>query len=139
MNKDVCEISLIEALSFCGVRELPAKDKGNSVWIKSLALAMKSDGTKSYVAMVRDKDGKPKIIKDFGTTASIVKVDSYYPYLYLDANDIPHFAPKDKQAMVDYLSKFYPGRDFSAVPVKELNKEIVNLSVQMILKKEGMR
>lgn len=129
------EMSLMEALSYCGVKELPEEDKGENVWIKSIALVSKRDGSRSYVATVKDKDGYPRIIKDFGTIAAIASIDKHYPYLYLDANDVPKFNKNEKQERIDWLRIYYPEKDFSEATMKELNRAVINVSIQEVLKR----
>lgn len=129
------EMSLIEALSYCGVKELPEEDKKENVWIKSIALVSKKDGSQAYVATVKDKEGNPRIIKDFGSIAAISSIDKHYPYLYLDAKDVPQFKTKEKQERIDWLKIYYPERDFSEAGLKELNRAVINVSIQEVLKR----
>ena len=89
MIKNIKERTLVEALSFCGVRELPEELKGKEVWIKAIGLVSKVDGSQSYVYLERGELGASNIKKDFGTLSPIVKIDKIYPYLYLSGSSYP--------------------------------------------------
>lgn len=125
------EKSLIDALSWASLRELPEKDKGEEVYILALALVSKKDGSKSYVALKKDKNGEDKIVKDFGTTAMIVKVDEVYPYILLDASYVPQFNDKKKEERIKWLTLTDPeGGNYEDMSLKELNKAILNRAIQ---------
>ena len=66
--------SLVSALSWAGLTELPPKDTKENVYVRALALVAKTDGTESYVALVKDRTGEDKIVKDFGSIYPIAKV-----------------------------------------------------------------
>ncbi len=123
--------SLIECLSFCGVREVPPKDDGENVWIKAIAKVAKVDFTENYVAVAKGKDGEDRIIKDFGNTSAIARVLEYYPYLYLDARFVPKFHDeKKKDEKIKWLAIRQPDVDFSKFTLKELNKAVINQAIQ---------
>lgn len=123
--------SLIAALNWACVRELPPVDDKENVWIFALALVAKKDGSKGYVALTKDKNGESRIVKDFGSTSMIVKVEEIYPYLYLDPTYIPQFGDKKKEERVKWLKLTDPdGGDYDAMSLKELNKAILNRAIQ---------
>lgn len=129
------EKSLIDALSWASLRELPEKDKGEDVYILALALVSKKDGSKAYVATKKTKDGTDKIVKDFGSTAMIVKVEEVYPYLLLDASYIPQFNDKKKEERIKWLTLTdTEGGNYEDMSLKELNKAILNRAIQCHLK-----
>ena len=124
------EQSLIDALSYCGLRELPEKDDKESVWIYALAKVQKADGSISYVLMTKDSDANDKIKKDFGNVAIIRKILEVYPYAYLKQGYMPKFKTQGKEERVKYLSRLNDGTDWSAMTVKQLDKKILALSIQ---------
>lgn len=126
--------SLIKALSYCSLRELPEPDNGEDVWIKALALVMKSDGSDYFVNVVKDAETLENIIKcDFGPTGAIVKYKEFYPYLYLSPEYTPKLADKSKDAKVEYLSKIFPHKNWSKCTVKELQNAIIGSAITMQL------
>ena len=42
------EQSLISALRYARLREMPLKDEGKNVWIMAIVAVTKTDGTKNY-------------------------------------------------------------------------------------------
>lgn len=127
--------SLVDAMAWAGVRELPEVHDGVNVYIKALALVAKRDGSTSYVAICKDKNGEDKIIKDFGSVSQIVEVLEIRPYLYLDSSYIPDFTTKKKEERIKYLSIANPdGGNYEEMSIKELNKAIVNLAIQKQIK-----
>lgn len=133
MEKNL-EKSLIDALSYCDLRDLPKKDEEEFVWLKSLALVSKSDGTKSYALSIKDKDGNPKIVKDFGTVSAIRQVVEYYPFCMLDASFVPSFKTRAKDERIAWLERFNEEGNFAEMSVKELDKKILNVAIQHALK-----
>ena len=73
------EESLIDALSYCDLRDLPEIEDGENVWIRAIAKIAKSDGIEYYAYVEKDKNLNNRIVKDFGSMSSIVKVLEYYP------------------------------------------------------------
>lgn len=123
--------SLIKALSYCSLRELPKLDNGEDVWIKALALVTKTDGCDYFVAL--EKDAKTlvnRVKKDFGGTGAIVEYKETYPYLYLSSEYMPKFQDKTKDARIKYLSGINPNVNWSKYSLKELNDEIIGLAIQ---------
>ena len=132
MEKNL-EKSLIDALSYCDLRDLPKKDDKEFVWLKSLALVSKSDGTKSYVLAIKDKDGNPKIVKDFGTVSAIRKVIEYYPFCMLDASFVPVFKTRAKDERIAWLERMGEKGNFSEMSAKELDRKVLNVVIQQVL------
>ena len=127
--------TLIDALSWAGLRELPEVYDGENIYIKSLALVSKRDGTTSYVATCKDILGADKIVKDFGTVSPIVEVKEVRPYLYLDASYVPEFATKKKEDRIKWLEIAAPHmKNLDAMSFKELNNAIINIAIQKQIK-----
>lgn len=123
--------SLIKALSYCSLRDLPELDRGDDVWIKALALVTKTDGSNCYVAIEKDpKTLKNRVKKDFGYTGAIVEYNEFYPYLYLSQEYMPKFNDKTKEARVKYLTSINPNISWSQYSLKELNDTILGMAIE---------
>ena len=103
MAKNIKDETLVDALSFCGVKELPEELKGKEVWIKAIALVTKRDGGQSYVAVERGTDGDKKIVRDFGSLSPVAKIEKMYPYMYLSETDVPKFTKDAKDEKIAWL------------------------------------
>lgn len=125
--------SLVEALSYCHLSELPPEDNNEFIWAKSLALVGKSDGSFSYVLMVKDRNGGNKIIKDFGTISAIVEVKRIYPIVVLDERFIPVFDGRGKEERLSWLRR-RGVKDIEGLTTKELDKMIINEATQDALR-----
>lgn len=130
MAKDILRESLIDALSWASLRELPEKDNGENIWIRALALVSKRDGSKAYVALVKGKDGEDRIIRDFGSVSMIVKIEEIYAFEYLDSSYIPTFDSKKKEDKIKWLSMQRPEVNYEDMSAKELNKAILHVAMQ---------
>lgn len=130
MAKDILRESLINALSWASLRELPQKDNGENIWIKALALVSKRDGSKAYVALMKGKNGEDRLIKDFGTVSQIVKIEEVYAYSYLDSSYLPQFDSKKREDKIKWLSLQRPDVDYESMTAKELNKAILHVAMQ---------
>lgn len=131
------EESLIDALSYCGLRDLPEPWDRENIWVKTLAKLVKSDGVEYYAYVEKNNEGEDSIKKVFGGVASIVKVLEYYPFSYLKAEFVPVFEDKkDKQARIDYLQKNSYNTDYSKYSLKALNREIINGAIRRQLASE---
>lgn len=122
--------SLIDALSYCSLRELPQADDGEGYWLEALAKVAKRDGTHSYVYVERDIDTlEPTIRKDFGTISGIAFVEEYYPYEYLREEFKTKLA--NKEAKVEYLSKIDKdnAKTYAKMSVKKLDDEITRRDI----------
>lgn len=135
MGKYILRESLIEALQYCSVRELPKEDTGEHVYIKAIGLAAKRDGTRGYVSIVKDIDGNDEIEKDFGTTATIVKIEKVYPVVYLDGSYMPNFGSKrSKEEKINWLKVTRPERDYEKMSARELDKAVLAEAIQLHLR-----
>lgn len=126
--------SLIKALSYCSLRELPDADSGEDVWIKALALVTKTNGCDYFVAL--EKDAKTlvnRVKKDFGDTGAIVEYKEIYPYLYLSSEYMPKFQDKTKDARIKYLSGINPNVNWSKLSLKELNDAVIGVAISLQL------
>lgn len=130
MAKDILRESLIDALSWASLRELPEKDNGENIWIRALALVSKRDGSKAYVALVKGKDGEDRIIRDFGSVSIIVKIEEIYAFEYLDSSYLPTFDSKKKEDKIKWLSMQRPEVNYEEMSSKELNKAILHVAMQ---------
>lgn len=137
MVKDIKNESLIKALSYFLLKDLPDVDDGENIWIKSLALVRKCDGSESYVYVLKDKKSlENKIAKDFGNVAQISEVVEYYPFCYLKSGYIPTFNGKKKEDRIKYLMTYDCTKDYSAMTLKELDREIIRVGVEKQLNNE---
>lgn len=132
--ENIKEESLVNALAYCDLRDLPKEWDGENVYLKALALVAKSDGSKSYAFVQKYIDGKDRIIKDFGRIASIKSIEKVYPYLYLDARFIPDFKTNAKSERIEWLEKMNCKDDLSECTLKELNKKVLNMAMQNALR-----
>lgn len=127
--------SLLKALSYCSLRELPELDNGEDVWIKALALVTKNNGRDYFVAIEKDpKSLLNRVKKDFGDTGAIVEYKGIYPYLYLSSEYMPKFHDKTKETRVKYLSSVKPDVNWAKYSLKELNDAVLGLAIQAQLK-----
>lgn len=131
MAKDFERESLISALAYCSLRELPPEDTGEHIWIMALAKVMKADGSVSYVLVEKDDKGENRYVKDFGNVSTIRKVLAYYPYSFLKESFVPKFKTPKKDERIAYLVKFYGDKeDWSKYKTSELDEIILNLSIK---------
>ena len=139
MIKNIKERTLVEVLSFCGVRELPEELKGKEVWIKAIGLVSKVDGSQSYVYLERGELGASNIKKDFGTLSPIVKIDKIYPYLYLSEDEVPKFSKEDKGEKTSWLvARGYNEEERSTKTPQQINKLVIDECVKAALNKDKM-
>lgn len=139
MIKNIKEKTLVEALSFCGVRELPEEFKGKEVWIKAIGLVSKVDGSQSYVYLERGELGASNIKKDFGTLSPIVKIDKIYPYLYLSEDEVPKFSKENKGEKTSWLvARGYNEEELSTKTPQQINKLVIDECVKAALNKDKM-
>ncbi|MEE1082183.1 MAG: hypothetical protein UH850_00355 [Paludibacteraceae bacterium] len=123
--------SLIKALSYCSLRELPEVDSGEDVWIKALALVTKTDGRDYFIAIEKDpKTIANRVKKDFGDTGAIVVYKSIHPYLYLSSEYMPKFHDKTKETRIKYLTDVNPEIDWSKYSLKELNDAVLGVAIK---------
>lgn len=138
MKKNITQESLIDALSYGSLRELPKKDKGEDYWIKAIALVNKIDGTSSYVVVEKDEDLNNKVKCDFGNVCAIKEFVEFYPYSFLKSSFMPKQTKGNKKDdRAAWLSKMRHGGDFTHLSAKELEREILKTAVKNQLIKEA--
>ena len=126
--------SLIEALSYCHLRELPQEaSKYDGIWIRAIAYVTKADTTKSYVLMDKAADGSYRIIKDFGTISNIVNVRSIHPFQFVSEDSLPIVKGSNKQERIDWLTNNGVKID-GELTLKQLNNIVVNFVIQQELR-----
>lgn len=139
MIKNIKDETLVEALSFCGVRELPEELKGKEVWIKAIGLVSKVDGSQSYVYLERGELGASCVKKDFGTLSPIAKIEKIYPYLYLSEDEVPKFSKEDKGEKTSWLiARGYKEEELSTKTPQQINKLVIDECVKAALNKDKM-
>ena len=132
------EQSMFDCLAFCKLSQLPEKEDGKSVWVNAIAKTRKNDGCNYYAYVERGKDGKPKIMRDFGAVRTIVKMEEFYPILYLDSSYVKKFK-KDEEgtaSLVEYLKSEGVKIDFENATRKDLDKESIKIAIQKQLADE---
>ena len=126
--------SLIDALSYCHLRELPQEaSKYDGIWIRAIAYVTKADTTKSYVLMDKAANGSHRIIKDFGTISNIVNVRSIHPLQFVSEDSLPIFKGSNKQERIDWLTNNGVKIDCE-LTLKQLNNRVVNVVIQQELR-----
>ena len=128
MQKKKSEESLIDALSWASLRSLPEEDTRENVWIRAIAKVSKRDGSTSYVAMCKDKNGKPTIVKDFGTASGIVETISIHPYQLLETTRVPKFKTRTKEERIEWLKLYVFDEDvkYEELSLKQLDKMVID-------------
>ena len=140
MIKNIKDETLVEALSFCGVRELPEELKGKEVWIKAIGLVSKVDGSQSYVYLERGELGASLVKKDFGTISPIAKIDKIYPYLYLSEDEVPKFSKEDKGEKTSWLiARGYKEEELSTKTSQQINKLVIDECVDAALNRDNSK
>lgn len=131
--------SLIDALSFCSLRDLPEVEDGENVWIRAIAKVVKADGQSYYVYVEKDENLQNRIIKDFGPISALVKIVEYYPFSYLKPAFMPKFKGKNKEGKeerIAYLTRYNKDLDYSNYSVKELDKLILGGAIKKQMEQE---
>jgi hypothetical protein len=129
MNK-ITEESLLKALSYCALPELPEAWDGGSVWIEALAKVVKQNGEESFCLAKRSNGGQYKLVKDFGSTSMIYKVKEYYPFSYLQTNYMP--SVETREECISYLM-YNRVAEFEELD-KKTYEELVNMVVDNAIK-----
>ena len=130
------EKTLVDALAYCDLRELPKEWDKETVYIRALALVSKTDGSYNYVVVRKGDGGKDNIEKDFGNISAIRAIENVYPFRFLATNFMPTFKTKGKEERLSWLSKFGEQKDYSTMTLKELDKEVLSVAMQRALKME---
>lgn len=134
--KNKSEESLIDALSYCGLRALPEVEDKENVWIRAIAKVVKSDGQEYYAYVEKDSNLNNKIIKDFGSVSSIVRVVEYYPFSYLKPAFMPKFKTNKKDEKIAYLTRYDKDLKLDGLSVKELDKMILLGAIKKQMEQE---
>lgn len=99
------EVTLQAALQVTGIVGLPkaidADYKGT--WIKAICLVTKVTGRQNYVLADNDGNGNAVIKRDFGSSATIARIDSIHPYEELDERFTPNL--RGDEAKATFLAK----------------------------------
>lgn len=131
---NIKEKSLIKCLAALDLRDLPKEWDKENVWILAVGLISKIDGTFSYAALKKDKDGNARVVKDFGNICAIRQVEKVYPYKYLDATFVPYFKGRSKDERIAWLEQMGEEGNFGEMSAKELDKKVLNVAIQQALK-----
>lgn len=134
--KSKSQESLIDALSFCSLRDLPEVEDGENVWIRAIAKVIKSNGQPYYVYVEKDANLNNKIVKDFGEIGAIVKVVEYYPFSYLKPAFMPKFKGNKKEERIAYLTRYDKDLNLDGLSVKELDKMIMLGAIKKQMEQE---
>lgn len=128
------EESKFSALAFTHLSEVPPEHDGKSVWITALSLVRKSNNTQSWCYMERGKDGKPRVIKDFGCMYPIVEYVSVHPILYLERSYL-YRASKTEEGnakLIEYLKN----NGFPEAEGIEDRKELEKLNIRIAIQRQ---
>lgn len=126
------EKSMFDCLEYCGVSTLPEPWNGKDVYISAICKTLKSDGNNYYCVVEIDKDGKNRIVKDFGRCAAILKFEEIYPLSYLEPSYVKKFK-KDEDGtkkLVEYLKNEGVEMDFENAERKELEKANIRVAIK---------
>ena len=132
--ESIKEKSLISCLAALDLRDLPKEWDKENVWILAVGLISKIDGTFSYAALKKDKNGDARVVKDFGNICAIRKIEKVYPYKFLDASFMPMFKTRAKDERIAWLERMGEKGNFSEMSAKELEKKVLNVAIQQALK-----
>lgn len=138
LNKE----SLVKALSFCGLREVPEEWDKENIYLRALALVSKIDGSESYVLVEKDAHGNDRMIKDFGTVCAINAVISVHPFFFLESRWIPEFKTKGKgkansdgkEERISWIMRHRTNNIYNYMSIRELDKEILAIAMYNALK-----
>lgn len=133
------EESLFNALAFVERSKLPPIWDGKSLWIRALCQVRKADNLLWWCYMERGDDGKPKVIRDFGSVSAIIEVVSIYPVSYLEQKYLRTFKEGEEEKMKNYLKKCGVDMDYDSADRASLDKAVTILAVKLQLKEEKAR
>lgn len=130
MNKS--QKSMFDVLEFCHLAQLPEPHDQKSVWITAIGRTRKRDGNEYFCYMERNKDGQPRIVRDFGAVSAIVETVEVYPILYLEASYLRRFKKDDEGTarLVEYLKENGVVMDFENADRKVLDKMNIAIAIQ---------
>lgn len=87
-DKNLAE-SKREAFAQSGLKEMPAKDNGENIYILAIALVKKRDGSVNYALLRKNLKGEDEVYADFGHVCTMSAILEVYPYEYLDDMYMP--------------------------------------------------
>lgn len=136
MEKTTLHDTLVDALAYAHVSDLPKKDNGKRLWIYAIALVSKKDGTMAYCILKRNDLESYSYKAVFGTCSPLHNVAEIYPYEFADSLPVPKFAPNDKSNRIEFIQSVR-GADFdcSEMSVKELENEIIRIGIEKYMQK----
>lgn len=135
--ENIKEKSLINCLAALDLRDLPKEWDKENVWILAVGLVSKIDGTFSYTALRKDKNGDARVVKDFGNICAIRRIEKVYPYKFLDASFMPTFKTRAKDERIAWLERMNEKGNFSEMSAKELDRKVLNVVIQQVLNIEN--
>lgn len=136
--KDWKNESLIDALSYCALRDLPEKDNGEDFWLRAVALVRKADGSESYIYVEKSlADLTNRTIKDWGSISPIREIVEYYPFSFLKAQFMPKFKTQKKEERIKYLTTYDKKEgEWESKSLKELDLEVIKRAARRQLEQE---
>lgn len=119
--------TLVQALGFAQISELPPEDNGGALWMKAIAVVTKKDGTRAYCILYRTDFDTYMYKAVFGTCSPLHKVIKIYPYEVVMDLPVPKFAPKDKNSRIGFIKKNRPDEsyNFEEMTIKDLD-DVIN-------------
>lgn len=99
------DYTLVEALKAAHISVLPKAimTEYNKIWVNALCLVTKAGGRQGFCLCENDGNGNCVIKQDFGTCATIIHIDTIFPYVEVDKKYIPDLR-SDKQ-IIEFLCK----------------------------------
>lgn len=136
LNKRTRE-SLLAALSYYSLPDIPEPDNGTDVWIRALALVTKYDGCDYFVCVEKKWDTLTnRVVKDFGVGGAIREYKEIYPFIYLESGYMPNRLDKTKESRINYLATIDRTRSFDGLSIKELDNLIIGYAIKAQLNAE---
>lgn len=126
------QASLISALSYCSLRELPPVDDGNDYWLEALARVAYNNGSNGYVYVKRNETTlELEVKKTFCDSLGIAIILEYYPFEFLRNEFNPKLDKKDDK--IKYLSSLTTVEDklYAKMNNATLDEEIIRLGIKM--------
>lgn len=137
--EDIKQSSLSEALSFAGLKELPARyddkdvDAGGrkKIWISAIVLLKKIDSTMSYGIASRRGDGFIRVERDFGRMSQSVGIVSVHPFQYLDT--LRFMSYRSEESSIKALTYAYGGEyeDYAAMSAEKREALLIDYGIRL--------
>ncbi len=126
------EKSLFSCCEWCKVATLPETWDKKSIFITAICKTRKNDGCYYYAYCEKDKQGKNKIIRDFGPARAIVEIVEYFPLLYLESSYVRKFKKDDEGTtqLIEYLKKEGVVMDYENCERKDLDRAKIAIAIQ---------